>query len=50
MRGGESFAGQVRYPVTEIVVMRRDKPTPLTVKGMVDGKSGVAAVTVMREV
>ena len=50
MRGGESFAGQVCGPVTELVVMRRDKAAPLTLKGMADGKSGVAAVTIMRGV
>ena len=50
MRGGESFAGQVRKPVTELVVTRRDKDAPLTVKGMLDGKIGVAAVPVMKDI
>ena len=50
MRGGEIFAGQVRDPVTERVVTRRDKAAPITVKVRVYGKSGVAAVTVTREV
>ena len=50
VRGGELFASQVHNPVTELVVTRCDKADPLTVKGMADGKSGVAAATVMREV
>ena len=50
MRGGESFADQVRNPVTKLVVTCRDKTAPFSVKGVADGKSGVAAVTVMREV
>ena len=49
VRGGEIFAGQVRDPVTDLVVTRRGKASLLVVKGMVDGKSGVAAVAVMRE-
>ena len=50
MRGGESFAGQVRDPVTELVVTRCDKAALITVKGMADGKSGDKSVTLMREV
>ena len=49
-RGDERFVGQVRDPVTELVVTRRDKATPLTVKEMVDRKGGVAAVVVVMEV
>ena len=45
---GESFAGQFRDPVTELVVTRRDKAAPLAIKGMADGESDVAAVAVMR--
>ena len=50
MRGDESFSDQVRDPVTELVETHRDKAASLVVKGMTDGKSGVAAVAVMREV
>ena len=50
VRGGESFSGQVRDPVTELIVMRCDKVAPLTVKGISNRKCGVAAFTVMREV
>ena len=50
VRGGESFSGRVCDPVMMIVVTRREKVAPLTVKGITDGKSGVTAVTVMREV
>ena len=50
MRGGESFSGQVPDPVMELIVTLCDKAAPLSVKGMADGKIGVAAVAVMREV
>ena len=50
MRGGELFASQVHNPVTEVVVTRCDKAAPLTLKGMSDVKSGVAAVKIMRGV
>ena len=50
MIGGERFSGQVPDSVREFVVTRNDKAAPLTVKGISDGKSGVAAVAVMREV
>ena len=50
MRGGEIFTGQVRDPITELVVTRCDKSATLTVKVMANGKGGVTAVTVMREV
>ena len=50
VRRGERFSSQVRNPVIYFVVTRRDQAAPLAVKGMVDGESGVAAVSVMREV
>ena len=50
MRGGEIFYGQVRNPVAELVVTRREKVAPLTVKGMEDIKGSVSAVAVVREV
>ena len=50
MRRGESFADQVRDPVTELVVTLRDKATPLAVKVMTDGERGVEFIAVMREV
>ena len=50
MSRGEIFSGQVRDPVTEFVVMLRDKATPLAVKVMADGESGVASITVIRGV
>ena len=50
MRGGERFSGQVHDPVTELVVTRRDKAVPLTVKGMSDRKGDVADVSVVREI
>ena len=50
VRGGEIFYGQVRNPVTELVVIRREKAAPLTVKGTEDIKGSVLAVAVVREV
>ena len=50
MIGGKIFSGQVRNPVTELVVTLHDKAAPLTVKGMAYGKGGVASVAVMGEV
>ena len=50
MSGGESPARQIRDPVTELIVTRRDEATPLAVKGVADGKPGVAAATVFGEV
>ena len=49
-RRGESFYGQVRDPITELVVTCRDKAALLAVKGMSDGESGVAAFVAMVEV
>ena len=49
MRGVESFSGQVLDPVTELVVTHCDKANPLTVKGMADRKSGIAAIAVVTE-
>ena len=40
----EGFAGQVRNPVTKLVVTRRDKTTPIAIEGMAYGEGGVAAV------
>ena len=50
MRGGERFAVQVRDTIMELVVIYRDKDASISVKGMEDGKSGIAAVVVMSEV
>ena len=50
VRGGEGVARQIRDPVTELIVTRRDNATPLAVDGVVDGEAGLAAVTVFREV
>ena len=50
MRGDEIFSGQVRDPVTELIVTRRDKSAPLTVKGVENGKVDVAAAAIMGEV
>ena len=45
----EGFSGQVRDPVTKLVVVCSDKASPLALKGMAYGESGIAAVTVMGE-
>ena len=46
----EGLAGQVCYPVTDLIVTLRDKAALFTVKGVTDGKFGVAAITVRWEV
>ena len=46
VRGGESPARQIRNPVTELIVTRRDEATPLAIEGVADLESGVAAVAV----
>ena len=46
----KGFSGQVRNPITELIVTLRDEAAPLVVDGMVDGEIGVAAVAVFREV
>ena len=50
VRGGESPACQIRNPVMDLIVTRRDKATPLAVEGVANGNFGVAAVTVFGEV
>ena len=50
MRGGESPARQIRDPVTELIVTRRDEATSLAVEVVADGKPGVSAVAVFGEV
>ena len=46
VRGGEGPAHQIRDPVTELIMTRRDKATPLAVEGVANGKLCVAAVAV----
>ena len=46
----EGFSGQVRDPVTELVLTRCDKAAPLAVKRVAYGESGVVAFAVMGEV
>ena len=36
VRGGECFPGQVRDPVPDLVMTRRDKAAPLTIEGVVN--------------
>ena len=48
--GGEGFVCQVCYPVTELVVTRRDEAALFTVKGVTDRELGLAAITVCWEV
>ena len=49
MGGGEGFACQLCYPVTELVVTRRDKAALFAVKGVTDGALGLAAIAVCWE-
>ena len=37
VRGGEGPARQIRDPVTELIMTRRDKDTPLAVEGVANG-------------
>ena len=46
----EGLAGQVCYPVTELIVTRRDEAALFTVKGVTDGEFGVASITMQWEV
>ena len=50
MRGGESLACQIRDPVLELIVTRRDESTPIEIKGVAYGESGISAVAVFGEV
>ena len=50
MTGGESFAGQVRNPVTELVVTRCEKAAILIVKVVEYRKGCVADIAVTGEV
>ena len=49
MRGSESFAGQVRDPITELVMTHRDEAASFTIEGLTNRKVGVAAIAVMGE-
>ena len=46
----EGLSGQVFYTVTELIVTHRDEAAHFTVKGVTDGKFGVAAITARWEV
>ena len=46
----EGLAREVCYPVTELIVTRRDEAALFTVKGVTDEEFGVAAITVRWEV
>ena len=46
----EGLAGQVCYPVTEIIVTRRDEAALFTVKGMTDCEPRLTPTTMRWEV
>ena len=46
----EGVSGQVCYPVTELIVMRRDEAALFTIKGVTDEEFCVEAITVRWEV
>ena len=50
MGGGEGLACQVCYPVTEIVVTRRDKAAVFAVKGVTEGEFDLVSIVVCCEV
>ena len=44
VRWGKGFSGQVRNPITEIIAMRREEDTLITIEGTESGEGGVAAI------
>ena len=50
VRRGEIPPRQIRDPVTELIMTRRDEANPLEVEGVKNGKFGVESVTVFGEV
>ena len=46
VRGSEGFASQVCNPVPELIMTCCNESAPLTVKGVANGKFGVAVVVV----
>ena len=46
----EGLAGQVSYPVTELIVTRRDKAALLTVKGVTDCEPRLTSIAMRWEV
>ena len=50
MGGGEGLASQVCYPVTDLVVARRDKAAFFAVKGVTDRELSLTPVTVLGKV
>ena len=50
MRWSEGLAGQVCYPVTELVVRRRDEAALFTVNGVTDGKPRLTPFAILRNV
>ena len=50
MGGGEILASLVCYPVTELVVTRRDEAALFSVKGVTDQELGLTPVTVLGKV
>ena len=50
MRWSEGLAGQVCYPITELIVTRRDEAALFTVMGVTDGKPRLTPLVMGREV
>ena len=50
MGGGEGFASQACYPITDLIVTRRDEAALFTVKGVNDGIFSLTSVTVCGKV
>ena len=50
MSWSKGFSGQVRDPVTDLIVTRCDEADPLAVEVTENGECGVVAVTEFREV
>ena len=50
VRGGEGLTRKVGYPITEIVVTRRDEASLLAVKGVAYVKRRATSVAMVRQV
>ena len=46
----KGFPGQVRDPVTVLIVTQRDKADHIAVEGMVNGEGSIADIVEFREV
>ena len=50
MSWSKVFSGQVRDPVTDLIVTQRDEASPISVEGTANIEGGVVAVAEFRKV